>query len=62
MFSGVNAGTIRENRRHGMAMFYQKEKNLWSASLLGTTYITGWLGLWSAFVPIPSGHRRVQLQ
>jgi hypothetical protein len=26
MFCGVNAGTIRENRRHGKAIFYQKKK------------------------------------
>lgn len=29
MLSRVNAGTIRENRRHGTAIFYQK-KMLWS--------------------------------
>jgi hypothetical protein len=28
MFCGVNAGTIRENRRHGKAIFYQKKKGL----------------------------------
>jgi len=44
MFCGVNAGTIRENRRHGRAIFYQKKKALVSrlaARIIHSSKATG---------------------